>query len=399
MFAIFALPACSGGVASTQVPATDGGVTVANTVVGTQRTVKGSRALAATCTAAAATNATCTNLEVAGSTILGPTTPAQQVPGLHPADLQSAYKLPSATAGSNQTIAVVITDMNPNAESDLAVYRSTFGLPACTTASGCLQIIPSKNLVRADASWKREAAIDLDMASAVCPNCKLMLYEAASTRAADLAAAVTAAIGAGATVVNNSYAIAEDKSESNAMWAHAGVPIVAAAGDAGYGTANWPAASTNVIAVGATTLVRNSAAARGWDETAWSGTTSACSTLAAKPVWQTDTACAKRTVADVAAVGDPATPVAVYDSYQENGWTEFGGTSVATPIVAGAYALAGNGAQLKLNGASSVYAKPSALFAISAGSNGTCTPLYLCNAGSGYSGPAGFGSPNGIAAF
>ena len=395
--AILALPACSGGVSSTQVPSST--PASAGSVASDHRSIESARALAASCAAAASTYAACTNLEVAGSGTFGPTTPAQQVPGLHAADLQSAYNLPSATAGSGQTLALVVTDSDPNAESDLAVYRSTFGLPACTSASGCLQIIAAKNNPKADADWAREASIDLDMASAVCPKCKLMLYEAKDTKDGDLAAAVTAAIAAGATVVSNSYAIAEVSSENNAMWAHSGVPIVAAAGDTGYGVANWPAASTNVIAVGATTLVRNSTSARGWSETAWSGTGSGCSAYAAKPAWQTDTGCAKRTVADVAAVGDPSTPVAVYDSYQDNGWIQMGGTSVATPIVAGVYALAGNAAQLKLNGASTLYANPDALFAVSAGSNGTCSALYLCNAESGYSGPAGVGSPNGVGAF
>jgi subtilase family serine protease len=396
VLAVFALPACSAGVSSTQVPTASAGVST--TVSGTQRTVQGSRALAASCAAVTAGDGTCTNIELASSTIYGPTTPAQQVPGLHPADLQAAYHLPSALAGSGQTIAIVITNSDPNAESDLAVYRSTFGLPPCSSASGCFRVIASKD-ASVDVDWAREASVDLDMASAVCPNCKLMLYQAKDAKAGNLATAVSAAVAAGATVVSNSYAVAEVSSENNAMWAHPGVPIVAAAGDQGFGGVKWPAASTNVIAVGATTLVRNSTTARGWTETAWSGTGSGCSAIAAKPAWQTDSGCTMRMVADVAAVGDPATPVAVYDSYQDNGWVEMGGTSVATPIVAGAYALAGNAAQLSLNGASSLYANPGALNAISAGSNGTCTPLYLCTAGDGYSGPVGVGSPNGIAAF
>ena len=142
VFAIFALPACSGGVASTQVPAT--GNTIANTTSGAQRLPQGSRALAASCGAATSSNGTCTNVELATTTIYGPTTPAQQVPGLHPADLQSAYSLPSALAGSGQTIAVVVANADPNAESDLAVYRSTFGLPPCTSASGCFRVVALK---------------------------------------------------------------------------------------------------------------------------------------------------------------------------------------------------------------------------------------------------------------
>lgn len=341
-------------------------------------------------------NGNCTNIELA-ATALGPTTPAAQVLGFHPADLQAAYKLPAATAGSGQTIGIVVVDDDPNVESDLAVYRSTFGLPACTSASGCLTVISAKNNPKSDVNWAHEISIDVDMASAACPKCKLIVSEAKSTKDGDLANAVTAAIAAGATVVSNSYAIPESTSESASMWSHPGVPIVAAAGDAGYQTVNWPAASPNVIAVGATTLVAAASTARGWSEAAWSGTGSGCSIVAPKPTWQTDTGCAKRTVADVAAVGDPSTPVAVYDSYQDTGWVEMGGTSVSTPIVAGVYALAANGT--KLNAAASLYADKSALFAITSGANGTCSPAYVCTAGTGYNGPAGLGSPNGIAAF
>jgi len=338
----------------------------------------------------------CSNVQLAGTAYLAGT-PVLMIPGLQPADLQSAYELPSATAGTGQTIGIVVVHDDPNAEIDLAVYRSTFGLPACSSASGCLRVVAMKSSVLADANWSREISTDLDMASAVCPNCKLLLVEASTANETDLASAVSAAISAGANVVSNSYAIPESKQEVASMWSHPGVPIVAAAGDRGFTTANWPAASRTAIAVGATTLTPDATTSRGWRETAWSGTGSGCSTLAAKPSWQTDTGCAGRTVADVAAVGDPATPVAVFDTYLDSGWVRIGGTSVATPIVAGVYGLAANGAQL--NAAASLYAHSSGLFPVNGGSNGTCSPIYLCTAGFGYSGPTGLGSPHGIAAF
>jgi subtilase family serine protease len=366
---------------------------------GADRQTRELRAFAANCslTIPILGIALCTNIELAGGPTLGPTTPAQQVPGLHPADLQSAYALPSASAGNGQTIGVVIADSDPNAEADLAVYRSTFGLGACTSANGCFRTIGSGST--GDKDWAREAATDLQMASAVCPNCKLLLARAPTANASDLAAAVSAAVGAGASVVSNSFVVPEDRTQSDAMWSHPGVPIVASAGDLGYGAPNWPAAATNVIAVGATALLADSTAPRGWVETVWSETGSACSKYAPKPAWQHDSGCSKRTIADVVAVGDPATPVAIYNSYQDKGWVQVGGTSVAAPIVAGVYGLAANGAQL--GGAASLYANPGGLFAITSGANGLCLllPPYICNAGSGYSGPAGMGSPNGIAAF
>ena len=112
VFAVFALSACSSGVSSTQVPATN--AAVANTASGAQRKSQGSRALAANCAAATTGNGTCMNIEVAGATVYGPTTPAQQIPGLNPADLQSADKLPSTTEGSGQTIGLVVVGTDPN---------------------------------------------------------------------------------------------------------------------------------------------------------------------------------------------------------------------------------------------------------------------------------------------
>lgn len=141
----------------------------------------------------------------------------------------------------------------------------------------------------------------------------------------------------------------------------------------------------------------DSSTARGWTETAWGGTGSGCSQRASKPQWQLDTACANRTVADVAAVGDPNTPVAIYDSYQDHGWVQVGGTSVSAPIIAGVFALAGNARTVV--GASSIYANKGSLNPIVSGSNGTCVAAYLCNANASYNGPIGLGSPNGIAAF
>jgi subtilase family serine protease len=175
-----------------------------------------------------------------------------------------------------------------------------------------------------------------------------------------------------------------------------GITITAASGDTGYG-ALWPAASRYVVAVGGTRLVASSSSARGWTETAWSGAGSGCSPYEPKPTWQHDAGCSRRTIADVSAIGDPATGVAAYDTYNTPGWMVFGGTSVATPIIASVYALAGN--TKTTTAASLPYANPAALFDVTTGSNGTCSTAYLCTAGAGYDGPTGLGTPNGTAAF
>jgi subtilase family serine protease len=324
--------------------------------------------------------------------------------GYGPAQLRSAYNLPSSTAGAGQTIAIVDAYDLPTAESDLATYRSQFGIAPCTTANGCFRKVgQGASLPAANASWGQEIALDLDMASAVCPACAILLVEANSSSIADLGAAVDKAVSLGATVVSNSYGASEFSSETSfdIHFNHPGVAITASTGDSGYGV-QFPAASPFVTAVGGTTL-KTAATARGWAETAWSGAGSGCSSREAQPAWQAGLgSCSRRTVADVSAIADPNTGVAVYDStpYQgAKGWMVFGGTSVAAPVIAGVYALAGNAASID---GSYPYAHRSALNDVTSGSNGHCNSRngkYLCNAGPGFDGPTGLGTPNGVGAF
>ncbi|MFD7335712.1 peptidase S8 [Streptomyces violascens] len=326
--------------------------------------------------------------------------------GLGPADLQKAYNLP-ASGGSGQTVAIVDAQDDPNAESDLATYRSQYGLPACTTANGCFKKVDQdggSNYPTADAGWAGEISLDVDMVSAACPQCHILLVEAKSANMDDLGAAVNRAVTLGAKFVSNSYGGGEDASDTAAdskYFNHPGVAITVSSGDSGYGV-EYPAASQYVTAVGGTSLKKDSST-RGWSESVWgsgsggNGAGSGCSAYDPKPSWQKDTACAKRAVADVAAVADPATGLAVYDSYQASGWNVYGGTSASSPIIASVYALAG------APGASSTpssfpYAHTGSLNDVTSGANGSCDN-YLCKAGTGYDGPTGLGTPNGTAAF
>jgi subtilase family serine protease len=320
--------------------------------------------------------------------------------GYGPADLQSAYALPSASAGAGNVFAIVDAYDDPTAEADLGTYRSTYGLSSCTTANGCFRKVGQTGtsaLPRANGGWAQEISLDLDMASAVCPNCKILLVEANSNAFTDLAAAEDTAARLGASVISNSYGGSEFSAESTATYNghfnHPGIPITVSSGDAGYGV-EFPAASQYVTAVGGTSLTRAGSA---FTERAWSGAGSGCSAYIAKPSWQTDGGCARRTVADVSAVADPNTGVAVYDSYKYRGaagWMVFGGTSASAPIVAGVYALAGDAAA-----ASYPYSHTSGLHDVTTGSNGTCSVAYLCTAGPGFDGPTGLGTPNGASAF
>lgn len=334
-------------------------------------------------------------------------TPDATAGGYGPADLQDAYKLPSATAGTGQTVAVVDAFDQPTAESDLATYRSEFGLPPCTTANGCFRKIGesgSSTLPSPDAGWGTEIDLDLDMVSASCPKCNILLVEANSASLDDLGTAVNTAVASGAKFVSNSYGGSEGSAETQAdseYFNHPGVVITVAAGDSGFGV-EYPAASRFVTAVGGTSLAR-AAGTRGWSETAWSGGGSGCSAIEAKPTWQHDTGCAMRTVADISADADPNTGVAVFDNTPFTdptthqtfvGWLVFGGTSVAAPLAAGMYALAGT-PSAGTYPAAYPYSRTGNFNDITSGSNGSCSVAYLCNSGPGYDGPTGVGTPNG----
>jgi subtilase family serine protease len=329
---------------------------------------------------------TCHILPGAGPQGLAAGTPAGQLPGFHPNDLRDAYNLPSTGAGAGQTIGIVVAFDNPDIEADLSVYRAKFGLPPCTTANGCFKKLGPGLLgavVAGNEGWGQESSLDVDVASAVCPNCKIIVSEAPSDSPAALLAAARVAVAYGATVVSNSYSLAEYPAEAVDDAAYAiGVPFVVGAGDSGAG-AQWPAASSHAIAVGGTSLARDTSA-RGWSEKLWSLSGGGCSKHIAKPAWQPSDGCAGRSANDVAAFADPNPGVSVYDSYLSHGagWRTYGGTSVAAPIVAGAIALAGNGTTDLLD-AGYIYGHASALHAI----------------GGGYNAVAGNGSPDGVGAF
>ena len=319
--------------------------------------------------------------------------------GLSPADLASAYKLPSV-GGSGMTIAVVAAYDYPTAESDLAVYRARYGLPACTTANGCFKKVNQKgeatNYPAAESGWSTEMALDLDMASAICPECKLLLVEGNTNSDSDLWQAVDTAANLGANVISNSWGREESASEleGDEHFNHPGIPVLAATGDWGYGTL-YPAASPYVVAVGGTSLYKDGNSTRGWTEEVWSGAGSGCSLYEPKPKWQLDGKCPNRVIADVAAVSDPATGVSIYDSYKFEGWSVFGGTSAATPILAGIEALSSS--TTRSAGPEAFYKAPNWLSDVTVGANGTCAPPaeteYLCTGELGYDGPTGNGVP------
>ena len=333
-----------------------------------------------------------------GNPFSGQASPNAVPSGYGPNDLRSAYAI---TTNGTTTIAIVDAYGYSRAEQDLGVYRAQYGLPACTTANGCFKKVNQNgvqgNYPRDDTGWAQESALDLDMASAMCPGCKLVLVEATTPSYSNLATAVnTAAAMPGVTVISNSYGGSETGSASYAgAYNHPGKAITVSTGDSGYGV-QFPASAPTVVAVGGTHLVRASNS-RGWSETAWSSGGSGCSTVYNKPGFQTDALCTKRMEADVSAVGDPNTGVAVYGpaSRSRSGWLVFGGTSVSAPLIGGIYGVTGH----TPNGADSIYAHLGSLNDVTSGTNGSCGGTYFCTAQPGYDGPTGNGTPNGTGAF
>ena len=318
--------------------------------------------------------------------------------GYGPADLRGAYKV--TTSGSSTTMVAIVDAYGyPNAEHDLGVYRAQYGLPACTTANGCFKKVNQTGgtvYPAMDVGWAQETALDLQMASAMCPNCKILLVQASTSSFNDLATAENTAARLGAHAISNSYGGGEQYSNYyESAYNHPGVAVTASSGDSGYGL-EFPASSPHVVAVGGTSLKRASTT-RGWSETVWAGAGSGCSSTYAKPAWQRDALCSRRSVTDVSAVADPNTGVAVYGptSSTAAGWMVFGGTSVAAPLVAGIYGA--NGGAVTYG--SDPYKHLTGLFDVTSGTNGSCGGTYLCTGAVGYDGPTGLGTPNGTTAF
>ncbi len=331
--------------------------------------------------------------------------------GYGPADLQSAYELPIGR-GHAQTIAIVDAFDDPNAEADLRKYRATYGLPPCTTKNGCFTKINQRggtHYPAPDAGWAFEISLDLDMVSAACPQCHILLVEADDNQFPNLALAVDQAASVNPAAISNSYGSYGDIADTELLpdgtrigrhYNHPGIAVTASSGDSGYGL-TYPASSRYTVAVGGTSL-KHATNVRGWAESAWRYGGSGCSDYNTKPAWQTGIGipCHNRAVADVSAVADPDTGVAVYDSYYfiPGGWYVAGGTSASSPIIAAVYGLAGNASTVDYP-ASLPYAHPNRLHDVTHGGNGFCSRRYLCIAGTGYDGPTGLGTPRGAGAF
>jgi hypothetical protein len=407
--------------------------------------------------------------------------------GLRPADLHSAYELPTS-APTAQKIALVDAYNDPTAESDLKGYDEEFALPACTSANGCFKQVnehgetgnppfPANTaeleaarkgdseqveLAKEATGWDLEISLDIESAHASCQSCQIVLVEASSTSYDDLEAAEERAALLGADEISNSWGGPElgetPKAELESQFNHPGIVITASAGDDGYlswdtensaesGYAEFPASSPHVVAVGGTRLSLQGASL--WSsETVWNGDGAGgggCSVEFTAAPWQQSVAgwsnvgCAsKRAVADVSADADPYTGLAVHDTspacefeYEVSKtkhvthWCTIGGTSLASPVIASVFALAGGAHGVEYPSRTlyeNAAGRPGSLHDVTTGSNGECSEPFveetglssctsaqeaatscasklICRAATGYDGPSGVGTPKGIAAF
>ncbi len=359
------------------------------------------------------------------------TVPAPPSSWYGPAQFHGAYALPTtpASGAPAQTIAIVDAYDDPTVVKDLAAYDEAYKLkffPTCKSLStweACFAKVnqkgEAKSYPKTNSGWALEIALDVETAHEICQSCRVLLVEAGSSSVANLDAAEDTAFRLGATEISNSWGTESEYSgelSQNAHFNHPDVAVTVASGDNGYDKFGFPAASPDVIDAGGTTLHVTATAEGGYTyagEKTWSGSGSGCSSFFSAQSWQKTalnwslTGCGSaRGVADVAADASPETGAAVYDTtkyFGSAGWFHVGGTSLASPLIASVYALAGNAASATIDPsgypASIPYAHASSLHDVTEGAaTGSCSTT-ACKVGKGYDGPTGIGTPNGIAGF
>lgn len=360
--------------------------------------------------------------------------------GYSAAELEKAYGLSKAPAGAH-TVAVVETGTYPNLESDLGVYRYFNNLPDCTVDSGCLKIVNKTGGSRLQATPRDdelryfeedvavETALDVDMVSAACPKCHIVvvdlpIQDAFSTRDDglpskaqfdDYATGIKTAVKLGARSVSLSYGLPTTHYSDTGAPAKAlaikNVALYASTGDSGANGDDpaWPSNLPTVIAAGGTSLYPQG---NHYAQTAWNQAGSGCSRDLPPAIGQpkaiSKVCGGHRASSDISADADPFTGVSVYDSYAPEsgfplGFLMVGGTSASAPFLAAVNARAG--VRTGTYGPNKLYKAPAGTFTdITIGSNappGACPEdnQLSCNADVGWDGPTGLGTPSGLASF
>lgn len=323
-----------------------------------------------------------------------------------PLQITTAYGVPvNAGAGA---IALVDAYNYPTALNDFNVFSTQFGLPtesssSVTANNPVFQVVYASGTAPVnDGSWSQEMSLDIEWAHAMAPRAKIYLVEAASSNFADLITAVNVAKTLpGVREVSMSFGGSEAAClfvQYDSVFVQSGVTFFGAAGDSA-GERDFPALSSNVISVGGTTLNMTLGGIYS-SESVWSDTGCGPSAFEPRPVYQDGfykTIGLYRGACDIAAVGDPNTGVAVYDStaYQgSSGWMVVGGTSLSTPVIAGIANSSGQSFSSSASLLKTLYslAGSSYFHAVKSGS------AAGFKAGTPWCFPAGLGTPNGLGA-
>jgi subtilase family serine protease len=334
---------------------------------------------------------------------------------LSPTQVRHAYGFDKiANQGAGQTIGIVDAYDDANAESDLGVFDTQYGLPACTSSNGCFRKVYSNGRKPvANANWAVEIALDVEWAHAIAPRATILLVEAPSNSLSDLIAGVDTAVRNGASTVSMSWTVGEFSGETalDNHFASNGVTFLASAGDSGTGVA-YPAASPDVVGVGGTSLTVD-ASGNYLGEKAWSGSGGGLSVYEREPSFQAQLLIPNdsrgyRGAPDVSYNGNPGTGFAIYDSIGisgYSGWFQVGGTSAGTPQWAALIAIANSSrAAVRKANLSSMdttlysFAKTASatdFHAVTQGTNGTCGTI--CTASVGYDYVTGLGTPQAAA--
>jgi hypothetical protein len=337
-----------------------------------------------------------------------------QTSWFHGPDLRTAYGI-TAQGDPSKVVAIVDANDDPNAFANLTRFRTDQNLPTmqnCSLATLTSLTTSATNpcftkvnqtggtsLPAADSGWSNEIDLDLQAASSICASCSILLLEATSASLGNLGTAVTTASNtAHVLAISNSYGISGDYPGSFATAydnaAKKGIAVTASSGDGGHAVL-FPASATNVLGVGGTTLSVDSVTGVRTSEAAWSGAGSGCSVYNAAPAWQSipGNPCAgKKAVADLSADADPNSGLAIFTTYSGvTGYWVFGGTSLASPLIATLYAMQGGYGGSTLAG-QYAWASSTPYYDVTTGSNGSCSPTAVCTAGPGWDGPTGRGS-------
>jgi MYXO-CTERM domain-containing protein len=339
-------------------------------------------------------------------------------------DVPTAYNIPASSSAGGKIVALVELP-STHAFDDVNAYRSQYGiapLPACPTDSSgvpspggtaCFARVGEDGTVNSVSSsdcagWSGETGLDMDMVSAACPDCSIVLVEANNTNDLDAMNTIAATV-VHASAVSNSWGAPESGSDDQSPYSSSGILTLAASGDSGYlnegegaDAANFPASSIYVLAVGGTTL-SSSGGQVVWNDGSQGGAGgSGCSQEFSTPSWQSGSGfnfggCSMRASVDLAAAAEfepsgEGGGIAAYDA-DDGGWNAVVGTSAASPTVAAIMVRIG------LGGADQhalLYSHISDFNDVTSGNNslgGSCSG-DLCEAASGWDGPTGLGTPN-----